>query len=164
MAFLPFFRTISVKIALRIERGPEPPGRHRLSLSPHAHYVHPDFPISLRFSRSRRRLALRGSSACRRASADSPAASTGTPARCSATPPTINVLVPRHPSSMIDPQLAAGRLKLRTARQRPDSEPDRESQRQRAPSPARVQSPRVVCSPGPARPDPPTPAPRRVDR
>ena len=52
MAFLPFFRTISVKIALRIERGPEPPGRHRLALSPHAHYVHPDFPISLRFSRS----------------------------------------------------------------------------------------------------------------
>ena len=52
MAFLPFFRTISVKIALRIERGPEPPGRPRLSLSPHAHYVHPDFPISLRFSRS----------------------------------------------------------------------------------------------------------------
>ena len=52
MAFLTFFRTISVKIALRIERGPEPPGRHRLSLSPHAHYVHPDFPISLRFSRS----------------------------------------------------------------------------------------------------------------
>ena len=51
MAFLTFFRTISVKIALRIERGPEPPGRHRLSLSPHAHYVHPDFPISLRFSR-----------------------------------------------------------------------------------------------------------------
>ena len=52
MPFLTFFRTISVKIALRIERGPEPPGRHRLSLSPHAHYVHPDFPISLRFSRS----------------------------------------------------------------------------------------------------------------
>ena len=52
MAFLTFFRTISVKIALRIERGPEPPGRHRLALSPHAHYVHPDFPISLRFSRS----------------------------------------------------------------------------------------------------------------
>ena len=51
MAFLTFFRTISVKIALRIERGPEPPGRLRLSLSPHAHYVHPDFPISLRFSR-----------------------------------------------------------------------------------------------------------------
>ena len=47
MAFLPFFQTISVKIALRIERGPEPPGKHRLALSPHAHYVHPDFPISL---------------------------------------------------------------------------------------------------------------------
>ena len=42
MAFLTLFQTISVKIALRIERGPEPPGRHRLSLSPHAHYVHPE--------------------------------------------------------------------------------------------------------------------------
>ena len=52
MAFLTLFRTISVKIALRIERGPDPPGRHRLSRSPHAHYVHPDFPLSLRFSRS----------------------------------------------------------------------------------------------------------------
>ena len=52
MALLTLFQTISVKIALRIERGPDPPGRPRLSLRPHAHDIHPDFPLSLRFSRS----------------------------------------------------------------------------------------------------------------
>ena len=41
IACLTFFRTISVKTALRIERGPEPQVRHRLSLSPQKHTTPP---------------------------------------------------------------------------------------------------------------------------